>query len=176
MFPAQSKNIVSMVLYPCSITYTDFEWGIRFKLQRQKELLCKRNFKILVQNKKKKFGQMRCLRSVRRNRNLGDNMSKVDNEKKPQANRKLKKNKYCIVANILQCHDCIFITFLENKRFLLTVLTLTSCAFVSNDKNIEFSHGFEVISVCCGRTRAKRVWMVLLHILNLISVLLSHST
>ena len=34
---------------------------------------------------------MRCLRSVRRIRNLGDNMSKVDNEKKPQANRKLKK-------------------------------------------------------------------------------------
>ena len=94
---------------------------------------------------------MRCLRSVRRIRNLGDNMSKVDNEKKPQANRKLKKNKYCIVANILQCHDCIFITFHENKRFLLTVLTLTSCAFVSNDKNIEFSHGFEVISVCCDQ-------------------------
>ena len=33
---------------------------------------------------------MRCFRSVHKIRNLGDNMSKVDNEKKPQANRKIK--------------------------------------------------------------------------------------
>ena len=54
MFPAQSKNIVSMVCVPVFLTYTDFEWGIRFKLQRQNELLWERNFKILVFIKKKK--------------------------------------------------------------------------------------------------------------------------
>ena len=36
---------------------------------------------------------MRCFRSVHRIHSLGDNMSKVDNEKKAQANRKLKKKK-----------------------------------------------------------------------------------